>query len=80
MHRRVDAEFDPSYLKDPDWYRRHSWTRGQEKGFEDWLVDRMASSIKVRRELLESPYSRNRKSLRKAAQMFCFLYGWTLSD
>lgn len=80
MCRRADVDFDALDLGDDEWYRRHSWTREREKGFEDWLVDYLASSIEVRRELLEHPQSRRGRSLRKAAQMFCFTYGWRLSD
>lgn len=80
MCRRIDVPFESVDFDDDQWYRGHSWTREQEAAFEDWLVNHMASNIEVRCEILENPHSKSKKSLRGAAQMFCFMWGWSLSD
>ena len=78
MCRRVDVRFeDVNFSKqgDKEWFQKYEWSEEEQDDFKKWLVDYLYKSTEARRELTEI-FSKNKRQLTRAAEMFCFSYGW----
>jgi len=76
MCNRVGTTVDKIDWDDDEWYRSHEWTRGEERDFEDWLVNYWYNNVKARRALTTCHKHKGR--LRMAASEFILNYGWKL--
>jgi len=68
MFRRVGLRYTEKFCKQNDWYRKRSWSEGEENSFKVWVVD-----------LLRQRYRWNKKQSMKEAGMFLLNYGWRFS-
>lgn len=53
-------------IRDPQWYKKRSWTNEQEEKFKKWMVAYLRVKIKLNKKLAES-----------TTAMFLLQYGWT---
>ena len=78
-NKDFDKAFKTGAFKKDNWYMIHEWTIAEQKKFEKWLVDYLYNSKKAREQLCELPW-KNRRHLKRVAQMFVFQYGWKLKE
>jgi len=80
MCDRVGADFEDIDFGNEKWFmKNHSWTEKEEEDFVKWFTDELMNNASLRKKFLKYP-RKNKKKCRKAAQWFCFEYGWRLKD
>lgn len=74
MCNRVGADYEvmrPKMSdKNSEWYTEYSWTREEEKDFEQWLATYMKTNSLARGGVMAS----------MQAQMFILNYGWKTAE
>lgn len=74
----VKVEFDDIDFAEDRWFMKHEWSEEEQDAFKEWFTDYLYKNAEARRELTDISY-RNKRQLRKAAEMFCFQFGWKFS-
>lgn len=71
MFKRVGLESEDirTYVKEPQWFLKASWTLAEQSDFQSWLVQLLKKEMK---------YSLYRAE--KEVAMFILGYGWTIKD
>lgn len=79
MCKIVRADYESVDFGSNYWYTTHTWTRTQEKEFLRWLTKALIKSLSFRKDLLAGHLWHNppRKLVKKAADFFVFMYGWS---
>ena len=77
MCNRVGADYNKLPLEDHEsfWFTYYTWSKEQEKDYENWLANYMYNTTKARRELMSFPW-KTKKQCRKFAEQFVSWYGW----
>lgn len=75
----VGANLGDIDFKSEDWYLQYSWSAEKEKEFILWLANYLYNNKEAREHICEVPI-KNKKHLKKVAQMFVFNYGWKLDS
>ena len=79
MFKRVGADYDSADLEDPDWFRKHTWTKEEQEQFSLWLKQYLKNNKEAREELMKVPTA-NKRHIDKFVNMFVFNYGWMLKE
>jgi len=78
MCSRAGISFNDVDWNDDDWYMKHVWSLEDQNSFKNWLVNYWYENNKARREMTHI-YNKRKRDLKKAADMFVFMYGWKFS-
>ena len=79
MCQKVGVEFKDVNFNDADWYQKHTWTEEEQDDFVKWMTDYLYTNTEARREIT-TVISRNKRQSKRAAEMFCFSYGWSFNE
>ena len=65
MFRRVGARYSKKACKEEDWFRKRSWTSGQEEDFRKWMS-----------ALLRKRHRWTKAAAEKEVGWFVLMYAW----
>jgi hypothetical protein len=72
----IGQEFSEDFIKQPDWYRKFTWTSEQEEEFGKWFrefIKKNWSGVLKRRP-------NNKKDLMRAWNEWMLCYAWMTKD
>lgn len=75
MFTYVKEKYTPEYVKQPEWFCKHTWTIKQQNKFTDWMVDYLYNNAEARREIMSFP-RKNKKDIKEVVDWFLFGHGW----
>lgn len=79
MANRVKADYEQLDVNSNDWFMQYEWTEAEQDSFKEWLVGYLYTNTQARKAIVEIPI-RNKRHLKKVADMFVFNYGWKLKE
>lgn len=75
----VDTTFDSVDFNKEGWFHNYFWTTEAEEKFLSWLEDFLYNNAEARREVMMFP-NKNKRGIKRFAEMFVFNYGWVVHD
>ncbi len=71
LFRRVGEKFPNNELtKDPEWYKRRSWTEEEQEDFKKWIKKEMKRTLPIL----------SAKKIEWEAGLFILCYGWATKE
>lgn len=69
MFRMVGEKYGKEFTKDPEWFRKRTWSQEQESEFRDWFVTTARKKMRWSKRLAEREFS-----------WFNFMWGWKMEE